>query len=64
MIRIIIISLLIVNALFWGLYPHDSEYCSFIKILGIEKCPSKIVHLLIGVIFYILAIIVAQYYFI
>jgi hypothetical protein len=62
MIRIIIISLLIVNALFWGLYPHDSEFCTFIKMIGIPKCPNKIVHLLMGVFFYILAIIVAQYF--
>jgi len=61
MIRIIIISLLIVNALFWGLYPHDSESCTFIKMIGVNECPNKIVHLLMGVTFYILAIIVAQY---
>ena len=61
MIRIIIISLLIVNALFWGLYPHNPESCTFIKIIGIDQCPNKIVHLLMGTFFYILAIMVAQY---
>tara|TARA_B110000211_G_C14033743_1_gene533440 strand:- start:1161 stop:1367 length:207 start_codon:yes stop_codon:yes gene_type:complete len=59
MLRVVISSLLIVNALFWGLYPHQDD-CKIAALVGIHTCPSKYLHLGIGVIFYIFAILVAQ----
>jgi len=59
MLRVIITSLLAVNALFWGLFPH-SEHCQMGAWLGIKKCPSHYVHLGLGFIFYILAVLTAQ----
>ena len=59
MLRVVISSLLIVNSLFWGLYPHQDN-CNMGSFVGIHKCPSKYLHLGIGVIFYICAILVAQ----
>ena len=60
MLRIVISSLLIVNALFWGLYPHNDDDCKMVELVGIKTCPSKFLHLGIGIIFYIFAILVAQ----
>jgi len=59
MLRVVISSLLIVNALFWGLYPHQDD-CKIAALIGIKTCPSKYLHLGIGVVFYIFAILVAQ----
>ena len=59
MLRVVISSLLIVNSLFWGLYPHQDE-CKIAALVGIHKCPSKYLLLGIGVIFYICAILVSQ----
>ena len=59
MLRVVISSLLIVNALFWGLYPHQDD-CKMGSLIGMHICPSKYLHLGIGVIFYICAVLVAQ----
>lgn len=60
MIRIIIISLLIVLSLFWGIYPHN-ENCNLLKIIGQNHCPSKYIHIILGSLFYILAIFIIQH---
>ena len=59
MLKVIITSLLAANALFWGLFPH-SDHCKVGILVGIKKCPSYIVHLGLGLVFYILAVLVAQ----
>jgi|UniRef100_A0A6C0C0T6 hypothetical protein len=59
MLRVVISSLLIVNALFWGLYPHHAD-CKIGAFTGLKTCPSKYLHLGIGVLFYISAVLVAQ----
>ena len=58
--KIILSSFLIVNSLFWGLYPH-TEKCAMGSFLGIERCPSFLVHLIIGIIFYIIAILIVHF---
>jgi hypothetical protein len=62
MLRIIITSLLMVNAIFWGIYPpnEDSPHSLIIKYLGIDYKPTKITHLIIGVIFYIIGVLISQ----
>ena len=59
MFRVIIISFLVVNALFWGLFPHNN-HCKMGSWLGFENCPSHYTQLIIGVFFYILSILTAQ----
>ena len=60
MLRIIITSLLMVNAIFWGIYPpsDDSPHSLIINYLGLNYKPGKFIHLLIGTIFYIIGVII------
>ena len=62
MLRIIITSLLMVNAIFWGIYPPDenSPHSIITKYLGLNYNPGKITHLIIGTIFYIIGVLIAQ----
>lgn len=59
----ILIVIFLLNAIFWGLYPHSS-HCQVVSILGIMKCPSHWLHLSFGLISFIIAIIIAQWNFI
>lgn len=56
----IVIIILILNALFWGLGNHQ-QHCKIASIFGISKCPPHYVHILIGVISFLSAILLAQY---
>jgi len=58
--KIILSSFLIVNSLFWGLYPHEQE-CQLSRFIGVEKCPSFLIHVLIGTVFYIAAVFVSHF---
>ena len=62
MLRIIITSLLMVNAIFWGIYPpsDDSPHSLIINYLGLNYKPGKFSHLFIGIIFYIVGVLIAQ----
>ena len=60
----ILLAFLITNALFWGLFPH-SAHCrvlsDFNKMLGMSiKCPTHTVHLMMGLVFFVLSIYIAQ----
>ena len=62
--KTIILTLLIANALFWGLFPHNA-HCLFIsninKILDSNiKCPEHKIHLFMGIMFYIASVYYAQ----
>ncbi len=46
-------------AIFWGLFPH-SVHCSVMSNFGIKECPSHIVHIALGVIFFFIAIYIRQ----
>ena len=50
----ILIVFLVINALFWGLASH-SKHCEIANTLGI-KCSPHYVHLLMGLVFFILSI--------
>lgn len=62
MLRIIITSLLMVSAIFWGICPpsNDSPHALLFKYFKIDYQPSWYFHLLLGNIFYILGVIVSQ----
>ena len=51
----IVIAFLIVNAIFWGLFPHTA-HCKFVANFGITECPQHWVHLLTGLIAYLSAV--------
>ena len=60
----ILLAFLITNALFWGLFPH-SAHCKVLNDLSkmvnmTIKCPSHLVHLVSGVVFFLAAVYVAQ----
>jgi len=59
-----LLAFLVMNALFWGLFPHSSHcevlsYLSSFTQTNIE-CPEHRIHLLMGVLFYVLSVWVAQ----
>mgnify|MGYP001158440216 CR=1 FL=1 len=62
MLRIIITSILMVNAIFWGIYPssEDSPHSLISHYLGFDYKPTKFDHLFIGIVFYISGILIAQ----
>jgi hypothetical protein len=60
----VILSLLIINVLFWSFFPH-SAHCYFLN--GINntfgttmKCPEHWIHISIGIIFYYIAVYYSQ----
>ncbi len=54
----IIVGILLVNAIFWGLFPHKT-HCDFISMLKI-KCPPHYVHLIISILSFVLAVGIQQ----
>ena len=62
MIRIILSALFLLNAIFWGIYPvsQDSPLSKILLFFGYEEMAPFWLHLLIGTIFYILAIVICQ----
>ena len=50
------------NAIFWGIYPpsEDSPHSLIFKFIGLDTQPNKYIHLLIGAIFYIVAVLISQ----
>ncbi len=62
MLRIILTALLMVNAIFWGIYPpgDNSPHSFLIQLLKINYKPTKLFHILIGLIFYLLGTLVAH----
>lgn len=60
----LLLSFLIINALFWGLFPH-SAHCQLVdqvsKLVNMKiECPEHKIHLLIGLVFYAASVYVAQ----
>jgi hypothetical protein len=57
--RELLVLFFVINALFWGLMPH-SIHCQFVSKFTNSKCPPHFVHLLIGLLSFIIAILLAQ----
>ena len=60
----VLLAFLITNALFWGLFPH-SAHCKVLADLSkmvnmTVKCPDHSVHLMMGIVFFLSAVFVAQ----
>ncbi len=63
MLRIIITSLLLVNAIFWGVYPPGDgspHYLILNNFIPNSNPPNKLVHIILGVLFYLLALLVSH----
>lgn len=57
--RELLIAVLILNSLFWGLMPHNI-HCQVLSKITSANCPPHIIHITIGIISFMLAVIVAQ----
>lgn len=55
----IIAFVLVINALFWGLMDHMT-HCKVAAYMGVVNCPPHAVHLFIGIVSYILAVLTVQ----
>jgi hypothetical protein len=62
MLRIIITSILMVGAIFWGVYPpsENSPHQKIINYLGLTITADWKFHLILGIILYILAVLISQ----
>ena len=63
MLRIIITSLLLVNAIFWGVYPPGDgspHYLILNNFIPNSNPPNKLVHIILGILFYLLALLVSH----
>jgi hypothetical protein len=60
MIQLIFTALLATNAIFWSLFPH-SIHCKVAAASGIKTCPPHWMHLTIGIVSFLLAIVSAQW---
>ena len=58
--KIILAAFLIVNAIFWGFFPHTNN-CQFAHFIRIKECPSFLLNTAIGTIFYIMAAIIIHF---
>ena len=62
--KYVLLAFLVANALFWGLFPHGT-HCQVVSklsnILNMEiECPEHKVHLMMGIIFYVLSVYFVQ----
>ena len=62
--KYLLLAFLITNALFWGLFPHET-HCKVVsqisKVVNMKiECPEHRVHLVMGIIFYVLSIYLVQ----
>ena len=62
--KYLLLAFLVTNALFWGLFPHET-HCKVVsqisKVINMKiECPEHRVHLVMGIIFYVLSIYLIQ----
>ena len=62
MLRIILTSLMMVSAIFWGIFPvnDNSPHNKILNYLKIKMKPDWKFHLFVGLTFYILGVLIAQ----
>lgn len=58
--KLLLVIFLAVNALFWGLWPHSS-HCSVAAMMGMTTCVPHAIHVTLGVAFFVVAVLVAQW---
>lgn len=62
MIKIVFVSLLMVFSIFFGIYPssENSPHAVILKHLGVKQTSGIIINIVIGILLYILALIIAH----
>ena len=55
----ILVVFLVLNALFWGLFPHSTHCNAVAHIMG-GACPSHTIHITLGVAMFLLAVYYTQ----
>ena len=60
----LILTFFLANAIFWGLFPHNA-HCLLLENINKffktnVKCPEHEIHLLMGLVFYIISVYYAQ----
>lgn len=56
----LLVALLLINAIFWGLFPHSS-HCKVAAIFGIKQCPPHWIHVYVmGLLSFVMALYVQQ----
>jgi len=58
MLKEIIVAFFAINALFWGLFPHDI-HCKVASIFT-DVCAPHTVHVSFGVLCFFIAVVIAQ----
>jgi hypothetical protein len=54
-----LVAFFVLNAIFWGLFSHEA-HCSLLAKVSKMACPPHHVHLLMGVISFIAAVVIRQ----
>ena len=55
----LLVLFFILNALFWGLFPHE-VHCQVVEGTFGTKCPSHMVHIIIGIVSFLAAVYLTQ----
>ena len=63
MLKKILTIFFVINALFWGLASH-STHCNLVAYFGAKGCLPHSIHLLMGLVSFIIAIYIEQMYYI
>uniref|UniRef100_A0A6C0C7I9 Uncharacterized protein n=1 Tax=viral metagenome TaxID=1070528 RepID=A0A6C0C7I9_9ZZZZ len=59
MLKNLITLFFVLNAIFWGLATH-SQHCNLASVFGLVNCPPHYIHLLMGVVSFVIAVYVQQ----
>ncbi len=59
MLQNLITAFFVINALFWGLAGHG-KHCALASSFGMTNCPPHYVHLLMGIVSFLIAVYIAQ----
>tara|TARA_B110001450_G_C17249609_1_gene330956 strand:+ start:99 stop:299 length:201 start_codon:yes stop_codon:yes gene_type:complete len=62
MFNLFVISILIINSIFWGFYPVSeiSPHQKFINYLGLSYKVNTYFHIFVGLLFYLLSILISH----
>jgi hypothetical protein len=59
MLKNILVIFMAINALFWSLFPH--EYHCKLATMFVTECPTHNLHLVLGILSFIIAFVIAQF---
>ena len=50
----------LINAIFWGLFPH-ATHCAFVAKMGVLTCPSHWIHISLGILCFLVTVLIFQW---